>query len=286
MNAPSPFFNVAVMLIASGSLLFVAHRDAHGAVNYSAAGSAYVQDFNSLPISPENTSLGGTPAGWIDDTTTPGANQYSILGWYLYHPTSVTEGGASGNQRFRISSAPGNTGSFYSFGASGSTERALGAIGANTLAPDNSGMYIGLRLHNDTGQTLEHFTLSYYGEQWRNGGGTEGLSFGWSTTATAINDGSFNTVAALAFNAPVNGGTASALNGNDNRIFIGPVMVTGMEWLPGTDLWLRWVDVQIPGADHGLAIDDVSFLAVIPEPSAITLIVAGGAALLMLRRRK
>ena len=86
-----------VAALALGAL-----RDARGSESYSIVGSPYSQNFDSLPNSPENTSLGSSPIGWIDDTTTPGASQFSILGWYLYHPTSQTEGGANGHQRMRI----------------------------------------------------------------------------------------------------------------------------------------------------------------------------------------
>src|SRR5690349_14920200 len=80
------------------------------AVIYSTAGSTYTQDFNSLPNTPQNTSLGSSPAGWTDDSSSPGSGNFSIVGWYLYHPISQSEGGANGHQRMRIGAGTQNTG--------------------------------------------------------------------------------------------------------------------------------------------------------------------------------
>ncbi len=265
-------------------------------MSYSSAGSTYSQDFDTLPNSPENKSLGSTPVGWIDDTIAPDANQFSILGWYLYHPTAQTEGGANGHQRLRIGAGTATTGAFMSWGASGSTERALGVLGSSTLAsdnpatPDEGNLYIALRLRNDTGETLDSFTLGYAGEQWHMGTGAtaETIGFGWSTTSASVNDPSslFNAVPELGWTAPVFTGTEGAVDGNANRVLVAPFTVTGVNWVPGSDLWLRWTDPQAPGArDDGIAIDDLSFHAVVPEPSSFVLVGLGIAGLLLGRLR-
>lgn len=284
---------IATMFVIGSS------QQALGSQSYSTAGSTYSQSFDSLPNTPANVSLGNSPVGWIDDTTTPGASQFSILGWYLYHPTSQTEGGANGHQRVRIGAGTATTGAFMSFGASGSTERALGDIGSNTLTPTppaaGTDIYIGLRLHNDTGVVLTDFTLTYDGEQWRDGGAAtpvaQTMSFGWSTTATAISDPntSFTSVTALNFVSPVfaNTGSGAAVDGNAAGKVAGiTATISGMDWEPGTDLWLRWDDPNDVGNDHGLAIDNVSFSAIsVPEPSTLALLGFGMAGLLVFRRR-
>src|SRR6266566_2554707 len=73
----------------------------YGSVSYTTPGSTYLQNFDSLPNTPENVSLGNSPIGWTDDNAAPGAGNFSIVGWSLYHPTSTTEGGFNGHQRFR-----------------------------------------------------------------------------------------------------------------------------------------------------------------------------------------
>jgi hypothetical protein len=275
--------------------LAIAAHQARASVSYSVAASTYSQNFDSLPNTPANTSLGNSPVGWTDDNAAPGAGNFSIVGWYLYHGLPLTEGGFNGHQRMRIGAGTVNTGGFMSFGGSGSTDRALGDGGSNTLAPNLGDIYIGLRLNNNTGMTLDNFTLTYNGEQWRDGGNSpavaQTMSFMWSTTATAISDpnSSFTTASALDFTSPVFVNTASgaAVDGNvAGRVNGITGTVTGINWLPGTDLWVRWDDINNNGNDHGLAIDDVSFSAnvAVPEPSTLALLGFGLAGLLIRRR--
>jgi hypothetical protein len=302
-SGPTPIFRLIAAAIAASSVVPLLN-EARGQISYSSPGSTYLQDFNSLPSAPENILL--QPAlQWADDTTS-GGSTISLPGWYLYHPIipaptgtpPAVEGGANGHQRFRVSPGGVNTGSFYSFGTTASSDRALGDIGSTTIAQNPPGyqdIYIGLRLRNDTGQTLDSFTLSYDGEQWRDGGNAtpvaQSMSFMWSTTATAISDTNllFTTESGLGYSSPVFNTTAAAVDGNNaGRVAVGPVTVTGLTWAPGTDLWLRWDDLQNPGNDHGLAIDNINFSAVttVPEPTTWALFAIGALTFLGLRRRK
>jgi len=248
----------------------------HAAISYTTVGSPYTQNFDSLPTTPENASLGNTPAGWTDDNASPGVGNFSIEGWYLYHPIAVTEGGfsgtATGNHRMRIGAGTANTGAFMSYGASASTERALGTLASNTLEAAGASQYIALRLTNNTGVTLGQFTLQYTGEQWRDGGAAtpvaQTLSFGYAvTTAAPTNIGALTTtpVASLNFTSPVfvNTGSGAAVDGNANNSVISAT-VAGFTWNPGEDLWLRWNDVNDAGNDHAFALDDLTFSANLP----------------------
>jgi hypothetical protein len=245
---------------------------------YNAVGSTYTQDFNTLPFLPSNTSLVGTATGeWQDDTTTPAAGHFSLLGVYLY---SILDPGGTGpengfnsHQRFRITTSASTTGSFYSTGPASNAERALGAIASNTTGDQ----YLGLRLTNNTGNILASFTLSYDGEQWRDGGAAtpnaQSLLFEYKVTPSgagpALQDAGFTPVPALNFTSPVfaHTGGGAAVDGNvAGKVSIGPVTVSGVAWLPGTDLWLRWFDDNDVGNDHHLAIDNISISAVTPEP--------------------
>jgi hypothetical protein len=287
---------------------------AQAAIVYSTAGSNYTQDFDTLPITPSNATLGNSPIGWVDDSTSPGVNQFSIPGFYLYHPLSLAEGGANGNQRVRVGAGTANTGSMMSWGTLSNTDRALGALVSNTLAPaavlgppavPAGVVHYGARFTNNTGAVLTQFTLSYTGEQWRDGGSPptpnvpslpQGVTFDYKLNAASIQDTGYTAVPTLGFIGPQFGATTQdtstnvVTNQNDrdgnqaaNRVVLGPVTVTGLNWLPGDDLWIRWNDVNDAGNDHGLGIDDLTFSA-IPEPSTFGL--AGLAAIMSLAVRR
>ena len=226
------------LVLVAAALAALLVPTAEAAILYSTPGAAYAQNFDSLPITPSNASLGSTPLGWIDDSAAPPAGNFSIPGWYLYHPLVQTEGGANGNQRLRIGGGSTNTGAFWSYGAASTPERALGSLAANTLAnaspaTTSNSMYLGARFTNNTGVTLDNFTLSYVGEQWRDGGSAtpnaQALTFEWKVAAANLQDTGFNATAALDFTSPtfVNaaGGAATGILRNswsDNRPSFSP----------------------------------------------------------------
>ncbi len=243
------------------------------AISYT--GGLYTEGFNGLPNNlPENASIETVYTdGWQDDVdylTSP-ENDVSVLGWHLYHPISpAAENGFNGNQRLR--SGPGaNTGAFWAFSTTAAdTEKALGSIGSTTTAADNASLYMGLQLINNTGSPLNRFTLTFDGEQWRDGALTtpETLAFEYSLLATDANwftpgGGLFTAAPALDFVAPVFSGSGAAVDGNGaGRMNNITATITGFTWAPGSELWLRWGDPQAPSAaDDGLAIDDVEFMA-------------------------
>lgn len=264
-------------LVAAGSVTAV-----QGAVVYSTAGSTYSQDFNSLPTSPEGATLGNSPIGWTDDNASPGAGNFSIVGWYLYHPTdqSSGEGGFNGHQRMRISTGSSSTGAYYSYGSSASTERALGDVGANTLAANGAFMFYALKLTNTTGQTLDNFTLGFTGEQWRSGASAVNdpitVGYSLSSSSATFQTDTFTNISGLTFNSLNQSGTAATLDGNasGNRTVFTPVNVTGISWASGTDLFIRWDSLQNSATDQGMAIDDLSFSAT-PEPASLSVVGLG-----------
>jgi len=82
-------------------------------------------------------------------------------GWY------ITEGGggARDNEQYAVDTGSSTTGDTYSYGAAGSTERALGELRSGTLIP-----LFGAKFTNNTGATINSLDVSYTGEQWRFGG--------------------------------------------------------------------------------------------------------------------
>src|SRR5206468_175012 len=101
-----------------------------------------------------------------------------------------------------VGTGSGNAGGAYSFGATGSTDRALGSLGSGTVTP----IQYGAQLTNTGSSTIGTLTISYDGELWRRGPATnpDGLTFAYSTTATSLTDAGFVTVSGLNFVSPGN----------------------------------------------------------------------------------
>ncbi len=246
---------------------------AQGAVAYGVSGSTYLQNFDSLPTAATESAIVG---GWVDDTT--------LAGWFSNQTTL-----------FRVGAGGVSNGSLYSYGTLASTERALGSLGGGTGAAGTgtpyNGLAYGVAFVNTTGQTLTSFSLTFTGEQWRNGGNATAhkLTFGYQTfsgslPAGFITAGGYTGDALLDFTGPIALATAAALDGNAaaNRI-AGITDTVALTWAPGDTLVLRWDDRNDAGSDHGLAIDDLSFTAT-PAPGSLALLGLG--ALVGSRRRR
>lgn len=243
-------------------------------VSYS--GGTYNQNFDSLAM-----STAATPAV----TNIPWANDVTLSGWSLFNVTgaAITTYNAHAGQN--------NTGSFYSLGSIDSSERAFGGIasgGAYFGSPVSGAVagWIAFGATNNGSGTLTEFTVGFDGEQWRNGGNTSaqtmvleygfGATFGAVTTWTAPGAG-------FDFVSPVVGSTAAAVDGNVAGLVGGlGGTVSSLTWNVGDTLWLRWIENNDVGNDHGLAIDNFSFSAV-PAPGAAALLGLGG---LMIGRRR
>lgn len=212
-------------------------------------GQTYTQDFDTLAST-------GTANAFADNVTLPG--------WYSARAGGT--GGAGANTVYLAGNGGATNGGLYSYGSNGSSERALGALPTNAL-----GVFChGLRIQNAGSGNIPDFTLSYTGEQWRNGGvttlNTLTVEYRVVTAGTPFDLGCNNSagwtpVAALTFTSPVTGTTASALDGNAsaNRVALSAPLGTQLE--AGQELWIRWIDLNEAGNDHGLAVDEVILAA-------------------------
>ncbi|MEA3031648.1 MAG: uncharacterized protein QOG13_2973 [Sphingomonadales bacterium] len=220
-------------------------------ISLATSGVAYTQNFDTLANTGTSSTL---PTDWF-----------------------ISETGTSANTTYTAGTGSSNTGDTYSFGSTGSTDRAIGSVGSAGVSQD----LIGASFVNNTGGVITQLAINYFGEQWRNGGNAtqQKIDFQISFNATSISDASpgvtWTDVNALDFLGPIATATAAALDGNAaaNRVNIAST-ITGLNVANGATFWIRWVDVNDAGNDHGLAIDDFSLTptATAPPPETQTVV--------------
>jgi hypothetical protein len=187
----------------------------------------------------------------LSNTAGSTTNTLTIPGWEL----TESGGGARDNEQYAVDTGGSNTGDTYSYGAAGSTERALGGLRSGTLIP-----IFGASFTNNTGTTIASLAVSYTGEEWRLGTAarTDQLNFEYSLNATDLTTGTWTGVAALTFVTP-DTVTTGAKNGNaaGERTALSTT-ITGLSIPNGATFWIRFTDTDASGADDGLAVDNFS----------------------------
>jgi hypothetical protein len=223
--------------------------------------TAFTQDFNTL---------GTANVAWVDNTT--------LAGWYLRAENS--------DILLTASAGTGTTGTPYNFGAAGSQERAIGAIGSS----GNSFTNYYLRIQNNTGSTITSLDISYDGELWRSGGLQPAASnnffafsyaIGFPTLLDSAVTTGWTSLTALNYAPTVAVAAGAQLGAATNKTGT----ITGLSLDNGSEITLRWLGNDGVGTDAGIAIDNVSVTAV-PEPSTYALILGAAGVLLLVRRRQ
>ncbi|WP_392531283.1 lamin tail domain-containing protein [Nostoc sp. C117] len=216
------------------------------AINFT--GTIYTQDFDTLANSGTSTTL---PTGW-----------------------EFLETGTNANTTYTAGTGSSNTGDTYSFGSSGSTERALGGLQSGSLIPT-----IGVSFSNNTGSTITSLAVSYRGEEWRLGTAsrTDKLDFQYSLDATSLANGTWTDVDSLDFSSPNTSGSVGLRDGNATGNFTNiSTTISGLNIANGATFYLRWQDFNASGSDDGLAIDDFSLSVPVPTSAGVTITQSGG----------
>ena len=247
-------------------------------ISYPTAGGTYSQDFNSLPttISSGTQLLLAAPASPVELTgvVSDGPRNMTFSGtdgWYMsqtgsnlvYTPLinlATAVPGASGTPAL-----PSPQGSVYTFAtAAAPTDKSLG-LSAGTNIERFGAIFV-----NNTGGTLNKFTLSFTTEQYIDGAtSTNTMTFNYAVGGTNINTGTFVAASALNMLSPLAStpGTTTYIDGNavGNKTAVTST-VSGLTWVNGTNLVVRWSDINESGVDDGLGIDDLSFSANVTVP--------------------
>ena len=241
------FTSVLVSLHTCYSQITIVSSGATG--NQVNVGSAYTQNFNSLPSS--------STLNWSDNS--------SIAGWY------VTDEKNSGSVDIVPGTGSSNTGNSYSFGSSSSSERAMGYLGSGTQDYYNCA----IRLVNNTGAAIQSFSVSFTGEQWRSGGSTNDnnnkLEFYYqvgSSNSISMPTSSLSGWTAesnLDFSPPKTSTSSGPLDGNHSSNRSTKSHSFNVSVAQGSEIYFLWHGGNGSGSDAGLAIDDLSI-----TPSAST----------------
>jgi hypothetical protein len=252
MKRPS-CLKVASALVALG---IMGSTSTHAAF-ISLTTTNYLQNFDSLVRSGRSQSL---PSGW-----------------------AIKEFGSEDNQ-IVADNGSATGGSIYSYGANGSSDRALGS-----LANKNNYGYFGAGFQNNSGGTINTLNIAYTGEEWRLGaeGRQDLLHLQYSLDATSLGNGTWREgPSSLDFKTPNTVGVGA----HDGNLLENQSQIAGsisfLNIPAGGTFWVRWVDAPIPGSGHskfdgpedGLAIDNFTITAV---PEAATLASGLGMTLLM-----
>jgi hypothetical protein len=241
-------------------------------IAYTAPGSAYFQNFDSLPDPGAASVDSGNPVT-IDGVT------YSLANPYDFAFTALTNGSIGGlglpamqgwfgssalESRFGASDGDQTAGGQISFGPPDSSNRALGLLATSTTGATA----FGAKFINNTGQSLNSITTQATGELWRQSNLPKTLQcFYWiDPTATAAMPSlpSAN-LPALNVSFPTEasdvGGLAVDGTAPTNQISLSLIDQSITNWPSGAALWLVWQMTDSTGKAQGLAIDNLTFSA-------------------------
>lgn len=198
-------------------------------------GAFYTQNFNTLAASGSSNISSSLPIGF-----------------------GFSEAGSGNNVTYAAGDGSSSTGNTYSFGTGTNVDRAFGELG-DTVQTTCGACFV-----NNTGLVINSMSVSFTGEQWRLGaadGNTDRLDFQFSTTATALNTGTYTDVNSLDFSSPTIAGATGSKDGNAaaNRTAKGPIAIIPTSGIPqGATFFFRWLPLDVTGSEDGLAIDDFS----------------------------
>lgn len=239
------------------------------------ATNPYLQNFDTTEALPYGPGLANS--GTTNVNTPPG---------WGFHEDGT---GTADDGTYNANNGGNDNGNTYSYGTTGSNERAFGSLATGSLAT----IHLGGIFTNNTGSTITAITITFTGEQWRQGAlTTDTLAFSYNTNASLLagnlTAGTWTNFSGLNFTSPNTTSTTNvALDGNaDGNRSVITATILGLSIPEGQSFGIRWTDTDIASVgDDGLAIDDLT-MTVVPEPSTYAAGLLALAAIAFTRRRK
>jgi hypothetical protein len=223
---------LSLLILAAALLISLTNADRSAAqLCGQLSGVNFTQNFNTLATSGSSNQV-------------PPGSEFA----FVESPGDLTYAADNG------SSSTANT---YSYGATGSTDRAFGEITSSTVQST-----IGACFVNNTNHAFTSFLIGYTGEEWRLAatGTIDQLDFQYSTDATSLTSGTYIDVDELDFLTPDNV-TPGPKDGNMAHTVLAPFAITPASPIqPEKTFYIRWRPLLVSGANtnDGLAIDDFS----------------------------
>lgn len=194
-----------------------------------------------------------------------------LAGWYI-----ATDGSGGTVTSYLAGSGISTTAGFYAFANTTTpSDKSIGFVASNTYtgsAGTGKG-YMGWRLKNNTGSAIASIQVKWTGEQWRRNDNASAqplvLSYKTATTVTSVT-GTGWTATTPTFSSPITGtGGGVSLDGNVAANRTVDLTATITVNIPiGSEIMLRWEDLNDSGNDHTLAIDDISFVVTLAAAPA------------------
>ncbi|MFC1224215.1 lamin tail domain-containing protein [Pedobacter sp. BG31] len=213
---------------------------------------------NYLSAQVSLTAINTAKSENFDGMTSTGTS--TVAGWSAVKASGTNTATVGSALPLVVYSTSSNSGAAYNVGTAGASDRSFGSLASGALVPR-----FGAGFQNNTGATVTSIDLSGVMEQWRTGSNAtvnEKLNFEYSFNATGIADANATWLPLTGMDLNEKLTTTTAAAGVDGNLPANQTAIsgniTGITWVNGATLYIRWTDTDDLGSDGIYAVDDFS----------------------------